>query len=537
VLLPNQIVASRYRVVRHIADGGMGAVYEAEHLATEARVALKLLLPQMMLVANARRRFELEARVAARVNSEHIVKVFDAGVDPGTGSPYLAMELLAGETLAMRVRDAGRLDAKTVIEILRQVARGLDAAHGYRTTEGAAQPIVHRDLKPENLFLVRRGDGSLLVKILDFGIAKVLSESTEVSQQVRGTPLYMAFEQAAGEAVSPQTDIWAFGLVAFFALTGRRYWPAASKATGGTEALFAEILTLPLPRPSQRVRDEGLDLFLPTAFDRWLLTCIERTPSRRYGSAGLAVDALERALSSVGRVPVGAAHAGVLRPRVTATYELPSASVSSGNSVTSVPPIAAEQGRSGQRSSGWSSRAKWSAAVGLACLSGSAVAWSVSRLHLVGGTRHTSQEVIEALTPREVADQGKATLDRPPTVEVTLPERSATVATSSVPQAGERTNEGSATGQGQARRPEVKVQVLKSEPTPDASGATASSRRPAVPPAAPRPGRSAGGLPKPLPGATPEPPVQRAVTPAACDVFDPYTGRCATVSVGSGRSP
>jgi serine/threonine protein kinase len=560
VLLPNQIVASRYRVVRHIADGGMGAVYEAEHLATEARVALKLLLPQMMLVANARRRFELEARVAARVNSEHIVKVFDAGVDPDTGSPYLAMELLAGETLAMRVRDAGRLDAKTVIEILRQVARGLDAAHGYRTTEGAAQPIVHRDLKPENLFLVRRGDGSLLVKILDFGIAKVLSESTEVSQQVRGTPLYMAFEQAAGEAVSPQTDIWAFRLVAFFALTGRRYWPAASKTTGGTEALFAEILTLPLPRPSQRVRDEGLDLLLPSAFDHWLLTCIERTPSRRYGSAGLAVDALERALSSVGSVALGAAHAGFLRSRITATYELPSASVSSGSSVTSVPPVAAEPGRSGQRSSGWSARVKWSAAISLACLSGSAVAWSVSRLRLSGGTSHPSQG-LEALTSG-VADERKATLPRPRTVEVITSERSATVTTSSVPQTGEPTNESSAAGPGQTRRPEVKVQALNSEATRDAPGATAPSRRltvrgpaalgPAVPdpavrrqevpkptgPAVPRPARSAGGVANPLPRVTPEPPpAQHPEAPAACDAFDPYTGRCATVSVGASPTP
>jgi serine/threonine protein kinase len=559
VLLPNQIFAGRYRVVRHIADGGMGAVYEAEHISTEARVALKLLLPQMMLVANARRRFELEAKVAARVNSEHIVKVFDAGVAPDTGSPYLAMELLAGETLAVRVREAGRLDAKTVIEVLRQVARGLDAAHGYRTAEGTLQPIVHRDLKPENLFLARRADGSLLVKILDFGIAKVLSESTEVSQQVRGTPLYMAFEQAAGEAVSPQTDIWAFGLVAFFALTGRRYWPAASKATGGTEALFAEILTLPLPRPSQRVRDEGLDLLLPSAFDHWLLTCIERTPSRRYGSAGLAVDALERALSSVGSVPVGAAHAGFLRSRVTATYELPTASISSGNSVTSVPPVAAEHGRSGQRSSGWSARVKWSAAIGLACLSGSAVAWRVSRLRLLGGISHTSQGV-EALTPSEVADKKKAVLARPRTVGVDTPERSAAAAPSSAPHTGELTSDRSATGLGQARRPEVKVQVLKSESTPAAPAATVPIRRPAVPgpavssstvpgpavpspkgpavpsPAVPRPARSAGALPNALPG-TPEPPPQHAETPAACDIFDPYTGRCATVSVGSSPSP
>jgi serine/threonine protein kinase len=550
VLLPNQIFAGRYRVVRHIADGGMGAVYEAEHISTEARVALKLLLPQMMLLANARRRFELEAKVAARVNSEHIVKVFDAGVAEDTRSPYLAMELLAGETLAMRVRDAGRLDVKTLIDILRQVARGLDAAHGYRTAEGTVQPIVHRDLKPENLFLTRRGDGSLLVKILDFGIAKVLSESTEVSQQVRGTPLYMAFEQAAGEAISPQTDIWALGLVAFFALTGRRYWPAASKATGGTQALFAEILTLPLPRPSQRVRDEGLDLALPSAFDHWLLTCIERTPSRRYASAGLAVDALERALSNGGGAAFGAAHAGFSGSRVTATYELPSAIVSSGNSVTSVPPVAAEHVRSGQRPSGWSARLKWSAAIGLACLCASAIAWSVSPARRWGGASPPSRA--EALTPSGVPDERTAARARPRTVEVIVPEPGAAAATRSPSPTGP-TNESPAAGLGQARRPEVKVQVVNSESTPDAPAETVPSRRPAAvspagarpaavspaaaSPAVPRPGRLAGGSPSPSPSATPEAaPPQHAATPAACDIFDPYTGRCATAS-GGGSSP
>ena len=148
--------AGRYRIVRHLADGGMGAVFEAEHVGTEARVALKLLWPHVVQVAAARKRFELEAKVAARVNSEHIVKVLDAGVDPESRSPYLVMELLTGSTLAARVSREGPLPPSTAVTLMRQVARGLDAAHGYTSPEGAPQPIVHRDLKPENVFLTHQ---------------------------------------------------------------------------------------------------------------------------------------------------------------------------------------------------------------------------------------------------------------------------------------------------------------------------------------------------------------------------------------------
>jgi eukaryotic-like serine/threonine-protein kinase len=309
VLEPNQIFAGRYRIVRHLADGGMGVIFEAEHLATEAHVALKLLWPHVMQVASARQRFELEAKVAARVNSEHIVRVLDAGFDPQTRAAYLVMELLLGSTLAASVKSHGAMSPALTVTLMRQVARGLDAAHGYRNAAGVLQPIVHRDLKPDNLFLCARPEGLPLLKILDFGIAKVLKETANVSQDVRGTPAYMAYEQVTGEALSPQTDIWALGLITFYALTGRAYWPSANQATAGMEALFAEILTLPLPRASDRIRDDGLDIKLPRAFDAWLLGCIARKPSQRFASAGEAIDALElvlRAPTSPEAVPAEA---------------------------------------------------------------------------------------------------------------------------------------------------------------------------------------------------------------------------------------
>src|SRR4051794_39752661 len=155
LLEPGQVFASRYRVQRCIAEGGMGAIFEAEHTGTERRVALKLLFPHIMSVASARQKFELEAKISARVNSPFIVQVLDAGYDEASKSPYLVMELLAGQTLAARVRESGPFEVDEALRVLGHVAAGLDAAHGYREPGGAAKPIVHRDLKPENLFLAR----------------------------------------------------------------------------------------------------------------------------------------------------------------------------------------------------------------------------------------------------------------------------------------------------------------------------------------------------------------------------------------------
>jgi serine/threonine-protein kinase len=277
--------------------GGMGAVFVAQHTATEALVALKVLWPHVMEHEPARQNFELEAKVAARVRSEHIVKVLDAGLDSATGAPFLVMELLEGVTLAEHVARNGPRPWSEAVAWMGQVAQGLDAAHGHRGPAGGAAPIVHRDLKPENLFLTTGSHGAPLVKILDYGIAKVLSQSTHLSREVRGTPRYMAFEQVAGEDISPRTDVWAFGLIAYFLLTGRCYWRSVDRV----EALFAEILSLPTPPPSQRAREDGAAVSLPAGFDTWLLRCIDRNPSRRFASAGEAA----RALGALEPSPLG----------------------------------------------------------------------------------------------------------------------------------------------------------------------------------------------------------------------------------------
>ncbi|HYQ17512.1 MAG TPA: serine/threonine-protein kinase, partial [Polyangiaceae bacterium] len=166
-MLPGAIVGERYRIVQPLARGGFGAVYVAEQLTTERRVALKMLARYAENVSVER--LLAEARVTSRIISDHIVQVVDAGVDSASGNVFVVMELLRGSTLDDRVLDHGALSAVETVEYLRQIAAGLDKAHGHVDREGRPAPIVHRDLKPSNVFLTQRDDGRPLVKILDFG--------------------------------------------------------------------------------------------------------------------------------------------------------------------------------------------------------------------------------------------------------------------------------------------------------------------------------------------------------------------------------
>ncbi|HEY6556328.1 MAG TPA: serine/threonine-protein kinase [Polyangiaceae bacterium] len=296
IATPGQIVAGRYRIQRLLARGGHGAVFVAEQLSTEARVALKMLLPHVLDDTEVRQRFELEAKIASRIASEYVVRTLDAGVDERTGLPFIAMELLEGSSLADAVRQGGPWSPLDTATCLLQVAQGLDKAHGARHTSGALRSIVHRDLKPENLFLTLREDGQRVVKILDFGTAKVLSESFARSRTIHGSPLYMAYEQLSGGAISPRTDVWALGLIAFFLLTGRSYWRSAESCGANLSAIFAEVLHMPIVRPSARARELRVAPSWPVAFDEWFLRCVNRDPAARFATAGHAGRSLLEAL-------------------------------------------------------------------------------------------------------------------------------------------------------------------------------------------------------------------------------------------------
>ena len=296
MLDPGTLIAGRYEILSPLASGGSGLIYAATDRTTEKRVAVKVLGPHVLHERSAREKLRLEAIVAGRVESEHIVQVSDAGVDVATGVPFLVMELLKGLDLQHLVERQGPVSADLVLEYLQQVASGLDKAHAWKDSDNHLAPIVHRDLKPENLFLTHREDGTPLVKILDFGLAKVLSSSATMSSEVRGTPLYMAPEQLAQAPVTPATDIWAIGLIAFFLLSGKCYWKSGQNNHAVLPAVLKEVADGPTVTPQERLHEFGVESWLPSDFDEWFMKCVNLDPAQRFATARDAVLALARAL-------------------------------------------------------------------------------------------------------------------------------------------------------------------------------------------------------------------------------------------------
>jgi serine/threonine-protein kinase len=269
-----RVIGGRYRLERPLAKGGMGEVWTARHTTLEAPVAVKFMEPALVADAEARRRFEREAKAAAALRSPHVVQILDFGLDDE--SPYLVMELLRGETLQERLRQ-GPLDRVAASKVLAHACKALELA--------AEAGIVHRDLKPANLFLARSG-GEETVKILDFGVAK--SERTEAGESTAGgrmigSPHYMSPEQArGGMPVDHRSDLWSLGVIAFHMLTGRR--PFDGPDLGD---VILKICTEPIPKPS----DHGQ----PAAVDRFFATALARDPAARFPSAS-AMSAAFRAL-------------------------------------------------------------------------------------------------------------------------------------------------------------------------------------------------------------------------------------------------
>jgi serine/threonine-protein kinase len=278
----------RYRVVRRLASGGMGTVYEVVHLETERRRALKVMQADLFQNAALRERFRNEARVTAGVRSDFLADVFDAGVDSATGMPFLVMELLVGEDLGRRVERLGARPHDEVVSHLSQVASALDKTH--------AASIVHRDLKPANLFLAELEDGSSRVKILDFGISKIVSEATSDGGTSRtlGTPAYMSPEQLLGERVSPATDIHALGLIAYTLLVGQSYWQQDVESVDNVFAFALRAQEGPREDPLARAARQGHPL--PAAFAPWFERATARDPGARFQRASAAVAALAEAL-------------------------------------------------------------------------------------------------------------------------------------------------------------------------------------------------------------------------------------------------
>src|SRR5260221_3586586 len=271
--LPNEndVVAGKYRVERIIGRGGMGVVVAAWHLELDQRVALKFLMPELVERGESAERFRREARAAARIKSEHVVRVLDVGNWEGN-APYMVMEFLDGRDLSAELREKGTLSTKDCVDYLLQAIEAVAEAHSLG--------IVHRDLKPENLFLTRRADGSRAVKVLDFGISKtiVLGSSDEQSltrtSNIMGSPFYMSPEQMrTPRNVDPRSDIWALGAILYDLLSGQPPFVAETIPQLCTMMLESEPLPIRGLRPEVTVELEAV-----------IMRCLAKDISKRWSS-------------------------------------------------------------------------------------------------------------------------------------------------------------------------------------------------------------------------------------------------------------
>ncbi len=275
-----QELSGRYRILQHLGAGAMGEVYLAEHIQLGRREAIKLLKPQIAESAPFVRRFRREARTINRLHHPNIVKLYDFGKLDGDRY-YLAMEFVPGESLATAVK-AGAMPIPRALGILGQLAEAIHHAH--------EAGVVHRDLKPENVMLGERKGQRDQVKVLDFGMAKLVDpdaqDSVGTTQQgsAYGTPSYMAPEQFTGGKQDARTDLYAFGCVAFELVTG------TPPFTGRPMAVFdAQVNRVP-PRASAA----SPDVHVPRALDDLIAACLEKDPDRRPPSARAVTEALRQ---------------------------------------------------------------------------------------------------------------------------------------------------------------------------------------------------------------------------------------------------
>ncbi|WP_437746312.1 protein kinase [Sorangium sp. So ce1504] len=299
-LADGTVFAHRYRVARLLAVGAMGSVYEVVHIETNRRRALKVMHAYLFQSEEMRSRFKREAQITADIESEYIVDVFDAGIDEATGMPFLVMELLRGEELGQRLKRLGRLPPGEVATYLQQTASALDRTH--------AASIIHRDLKPENLFVTQRDDGTPRMKILDFGVAKLLAEGGTAAGITRslGTPIYMAPEQFRTDTkLTSAVDIYALGMIAYTLLVGTPYWSPEALSANDVIAFALVVVHGPQEPPVHRAMSQRV--VLPPSFDGWFARATAVDPAARFRLASEAAQALSELLvlapASSGRSP------------------------------------------------------------------------------------------------------------------------------------------------------------------------------------------------------------------------------------------
>jgi serine/threonine protein kinase len=294
---PGDIVAGKYKIIRILGEGGMGIVVEAMHQTLDQRVAIKFHRPQTTGGADSVARFLREAKSAAQIKSEHVVRVTDVAVLED-GDPYFVMEYLEGRDLDSLIQTEGPLSIATALDYTLQVCEALAEAH--------ALGIVHRDLKPANLFLANRADGSVVIKLLDFGISKLLPKGADAelsmtkTRALMGSPLYMAPEQMRStRRVDHRADIWSLGVLMHEILTGE------TPFLGETLPEVCASIAADDPIPLTAKRPDA-----PAELEEVILRCLEKDPENRFADvadiamslAPIAPPEAERSIARIVRI-------------------------------------------------------------------------------------------------------------------------------------------------------------------------------------------------------------------------------------------
>ena len=293
-----RLLAGKYRLLHLLGAGGMGEVHEAINTWTGRRVAVKELHGDISQNALAVQRFTKEARSASRIAHPNVVEVLDLGEDPDTGTRFIVQELLTGSTLRQRLFERGRLSVEEAVQLIRPALSGLAVAH--------EAGVVHRDLKPENIFLAQDADGREVVKLIDFGLSKIVRERdrldiTEHGRQL-GTPYYMSPEQLRGDAdVDERTDVWSMGVVLFELVAGVRPFAGPTHSD-----LVVQILLEPVPLLSEVMPG------VSAAFSALVERALQRDRAGRFSARDLcdALDELGRRPDGL-RLPPGNPYRGI----------------------------------------------------------------------------------------------------------------------------------------------------------------------------------------------------------------------------------
>ena len=285
---PGMTIADRFELLRPLGKGTMGNLWVAHHKTLDIDLALKFIDPELVDRPDLRSRFAQEAMAAARIRSPHVVSVLDFGEAEGN-QPYIAMELLEGESLSERLDRETRLSTADTARVLVHACKGLAKAH--------AQGIVHRDLKPENLFLsVDEEEDGFVLKILDFGIAKAEAPTTgilhrTITGQLVGTPLYMAPEQAVSRPTTPRSDLYSLASVAYHCLTGRPVFDVENIAL-----LLVHLATREPPPLSKHLPNA------PEELEVWFRKALHKEPEERFGSARELAESFALACQTAGAI-------------------------------------------------------------------------------------------------------------------------------------------------------------------------------------------------------------------------------------------